>query len=128
MHELSITRGIVETCTGRAAGARVLRVTMEIGTLTCVSPDALRFCYEVAIVGTPLEASELEILRIPALARCLACGTDVEMDDLLAACECGSVELGRPRGGDELRIRSMEIEEDASCALPADVRTVPSRP
>ena len=113
MHELSVIQSIVEACSQRAGDARVTRVTLQVGTLACVMPDALRFCYDVAVEGTPLEGSELEIIRIPGRSRCRACGSDVEMDDVLACCPCGSVDLERPRGGDELRIKSMEIEETA---------------
>lgn len=111
MHELAITQGIVDACCERARGARVLRVTVTVGTLSCVMPDAMRFCYEVAVAGTPLEGSELEIVRIPARSRCGACGNDVEMDDLFTACPCGADALERPRGGDQLRIKSMELQE-----------------
>lgn len=111
MHELALTQSIVQTCSEHAAGARVLRVTVEVGTLCCVMPDALRFCYEVASVGTPLEGAELEIIRIPAHSRCRDCGQALEMNDILASCACGSVNLEPPQGGDNLNIKSMEIEE-----------------
>ena len=112
MHELSVCQSIVEACSERAAGARVLRVTLEIGTLSCVLPDALRFCYDIAVKDTPLEGSELEIIHIPARSRCRDCGSDVEMDNILARCACGSIDLERPRGGDGLIIKSMEIQDD----------------
>lgn len=111
MHELSVVQGIVATCSERAAGARVLRVTVEVGMLSCVLPDALRFCYEVAVEGTPLAGSELEIVRIPGRSRCRDCGAEVQMHDLLSACGCSSCNLERPRGGDELRVKSMEIQQ-----------------
>jgi hydrogenase nickel incorporation protein HypA/HybF len=93
---------------------RVLRVTVEVGTLSCVMPDALRSCYEIAAQATSLEGSELEIVRIPARSRCRDCGTDVEVYDLLPGCPCGSLNLQRPEGGDGLWIRSMEIAEDTA--------------
>lgn len=111
MHELSVIRGVVEACSERAAGARVMRVTLEIGTLSCVMPDALRFCYDVAVEGTTLRGSELEIIRIPGCSRCRDCGKDVEMNDMLSLCACGSDNLERPRGGGELRIKSMELAD-----------------
>ena len=40
MHELSIASNIVEFVTQAAAGRRVRRVTLEIGRLSGVSPDA----------------------------------------------------------------------------------------
>lgn len=111
MHEMAVTQSIVEACSQRAGRARVLRVTLEVGTLSCVMPDALRFCYEVAVEGTSLAGSELEILRIPGRSRCRDCGAAVEMRDLLAACGCGSMNLEPPRGGGELKIKSIEVAE-----------------
>lgn len=113
MHEVALTQNIVQVCDERAQGAKVLRVTLEIGTLSCVLPDSLRFCYEIAVEGTSLQGSELEIIRIPARSRCRECGTAFEMDDILSHCACGSFNFEPPEGGDELRIRSMEIEEDS---------------
>jgi hydrogenase nickel incorporation protein HypA/HybF len=112
MHELAVTQSIIAVCSDRADGARVLRVTLEIGTLACVLPESLRFCYDVAVEGTNLQGSELEIIRIPARSRCRDCGVDFEMDDILSRCACGSVNLECPSSGGELRIRSMEIEEN----------------
>ena len=110
MHELVLTQSIVEACVERAAGARVLRVTLAVGTLACVMPKALRFCYDAAVADTVLEGSDLEIITICAHARCRDCGREVRMNDILAICPCGSANLERPVGGDGLQIRSMEIE------------------
>lgn len=110
MHELAVIESIVEACSDRAGNARVLRVTLEIGVLACVTPDSLHFCYEIAVEGTPLEGSDLEILRIPACSRCLDCGSEIVMYKMFAHCACGSINIEPPRGGDGLRIKSMEIE------------------
>lgn len=114
MHELSVTHSIVEACCERAGDTPVLRVTLEIGTLSCVMPDSLRFCYDIAVADTVMEGSELEIISVPAHSRCCDCGADVVMDDMLTTCDCGSVNLERPVGGDELRIKSMEIHENTA--------------
>ena len=113
MHELSITQSIVEACIECSGGARVLRVTLEVGHLSGVMPHALRFCYDVVTEGTSLQGSTLEIICMPGLSRCRDCGAYVQMLDLLSSCNCGSVNLERPQGGDQLRIKSMEIEEAA---------------
>ena len=112
MHELSVTQSIVEACTERAAGVQVLRLTVEVGALSCVMPNALRSCYEIAVQATCLEGSELEIICVPARSRCSDCGADVEVYDLLRGCSCGSLNLTRPEGGDGLLIRSIEIAQD----------------
>lgn len=109
MHELALTRSIIETCSARARGARVRRVTLEVGELTCVLPQALRFCYEACTADTPLAGSELTIIPVPGRARCGRCGAAVILHDLLDACPCGAVELEARQGGDQLIIRSMEI-------------------
>ena len=108
MHELSITQSIVEACSERAAGARVRRVTVEVGRLTCVMRDALRFCYDVCAEGTSLQGSELEIIVIPGRACCRACGGEVAADDLATPCDCGSHDL-HYIAGEELRIKEMEL-------------------
>jgi hydrogenase nickel incorporation protein HypA/HybF len=108
MHELSITRSIVDICSERAAGARVARVTLEIGRLICVLPDALRFCFDVCAEGTCLAGSKLEIVRIAGRARCRACGDEVALDDFLTPCGCGSHDL-HYLAGEDLRIKEMEL-------------------
>ena len=63
MHELSITRNVVAIVSERAEGQRVTRVRLEIGRLTAVMPDSIRFCFDICAQGTPLEGAELEIVE-----------------------------------------------------------------
>jgi hydrogenase nickel incorporation protein HypA/HybF len=108
MHELSIANSVVELCAERAMGARVLRVTLEIGRLSAVIPDAIRFCFDVCAKDTAVEGAALEIVETPGLARCLDCGGSVDMTDLLEHCACGSVNLELLAGA-ELKIKQMEV-------------------
>lgn len=108
MHELSLTASIVEACAERAGGARVGRVTVEIGRLTCVVPDALRFCFDLCAEGTSLEGSKLEIVEVRGRARCRDCGDELPLDDLLTPCGCGSHDL-ELLAGEDLRIKDMEL-------------------
>jgi len=63
VHELSITRNVVAIVTERAQGQRVTRVRLEIGRLSAVVPDSIRFCFDICAQGTPLEGAELEIVE-----------------------------------------------------------------
>ena len=63
MHELSITRNVVAIVSERAEGQRVTRVRLEIGRLTAVVPDSIRFCFDICAQGTPLAGAELEIVE-----------------------------------------------------------------
>ena len=65
MDELGITRNIVAIVGERAGGRRVQRVQLEIGDMTAVMPDAIRFCFDVCAEGTALEGAMLEILQVP---------------------------------------------------------------
>jgi hydrogenase nickel incorporation protein HypA/HybF len=38
-------------------------VRLRVGRDACVSPDALRFCFDVCTRGTPLEGAALEIVE-----------------------------------------------------------------
>ena len=64
MHELGITRNIVAIVGERAAGRKVDRVQLEIGDMTAIMPDAIRFCFDVCAEGTVLEGAMLEILEV----------------------------------------------------------------
>jgi len=113
LHELGITQSIVEIAeqTARQQLAnKVLSVTVELGSLSGVVPEALEFCYEACSHGTLLEGSQLRIERIAARACCRVCHLEYPMDDLLACCPaCGGF-AGDLLCGEELRIKEMEID------------------
>lgn len=111
MHELGITRNIVAIVSDAAKGRKVLRVTLEIGELSGVMSEAIEFCFETVAKGTALEDATLEIRRIAGRARCDACGSEFDQAILYAPCLCGSRRSTRLQG-EELRIRSMEVEEE----------------
>lgn len=109
MHELSIARSIVGIVADAAGRRRVTRVTLEIGQLSAVMPDAIRFCFDVAARGSVLDGAALDIVEIPGRARCEDCGADVALRDLVGRCACGSRRLHR-LAGEELNIKSMQLE------------------
>lgn len=108
MHELALTQDIVALCSERAEGARVLSVTLEIGRLSAVLPDAVRFCFDLCTEETALEGAELQILEIAGRARCEACGAEMGLQEPYGRCACGSTHL-QVIAGQELRIKQMEV-------------------
>lgn len=108
MHELSIAYAIVEACAGRASGSRVTRVRVEIGRLSCVLPDALRFSFDVCAKDTVVEGAALEIIETPGRAHCRDCGHEVALVRFGTCCDCGSTDL-RVVAGEELKVREMEL-------------------
>jgi hydrogenase nickel incorporation protein HypA/HybF len=108
MHELAIAQDIVDAVCARADGRRVRRVTVRIGKLTAVVPDAMRFCFDLAVEGTVADGARLEIEERAGEARCHECGAEVELADPILLCPCGSANLA-VTAGRELQIVSMEV-------------------
>jgi hydrogenase nickel incorporation protein HypA/HybF len=106
MHELGITRNIVSIVTEKAQGEQVRRVTIAIGKLSAVLPEAIRFCFNIVSQGTIVEGADLEILEIPGTAECRTCGSQFELEQLYGRCPCGSADINRLTG-EELLIKQM---------------------
>jgi len=113
MHELSIMEGALESALqeARRAGARqVHAMTLRIGTLSGVVPEALRFAFDALAPGTEAEGAQLVIESVPARFWCEDCKQEFSAADLFPECpECSrpSTEL---RAGREMELVSMEIE------------------
>src|SRR5437762_14179899 len=76
MHELSIASGLVEKLLEFSAHnpeRAILEVRLEIGELSHIDSEQLRFCYESIAKETPLEGSMLTIARVPAIVSCPHC-------------------------------------------------------
>lgn len=110
MHELGITQNIIAIVTEQAKGQRVQRVLLEIGKLSAILPDAIRFCFDICAAGTIVEGATLEILEPPGLAKCCECGASVYLEHPFGVCDCGSRQL-ELKSGAELKIKEIEIEE-----------------
>ncbi|MEA2627258.1 MAG: hydrogenase nickel incorporation protein HypA/HybF [Candidatus Binatota bacterium] len=108
MHEVGITQEIVAIASERAGTAKVSRVVVEIGRLTAVLPDAVRFCFDLVAEGTPLEGAVLDIVEIEGRGRCLACLSEMILEQPFGRCTCGATEF-EWLAGEELRIREMEV-------------------
>lgn len=112
MHELALTCAIVESAEEAANGRRVLRVALDIGRLSGVMTEAIRFCFDEVANGTLVEGAFLDIREIDGRARCRHCGAEFATPDLYTACVCGAFDIERLRG-EELTIKSIELEEAA---------------
>jgi hydrogenase nickel incorporation protein HypA/HybF len=108
MHELGITQEILAIVAEHSGGARVRRVVVEIGKLSAILPDAVRFCFELCSEGTVAEGAELEILEPPGRARCRGCGAEVMLEQPFGQCACGGSDL-EWLAGEELRVKEMEV-------------------
>ena len=95
-----------------AFGAGVLLTCVAALKLSGVMAEAIAFCFEVVARGTGLDGATLEIREIEGRARCLACGGEFAVQTLYAPCGCGSRRIV-VLAGEELKIKTMELEETA---------------
>ena len=116
MHELSISRAIVETASRHAGAGRVVSVRVAIGALRQVTPSSLHFYFEIVSRGTACEGALLDTRPLPARMRC-ACGEEWELADVSFHCpRCGGPDV-TVVCGDELSVDSIEVEEER-CTAP----------
>ena len=104
---MAIVSSLVDCVAEAVDSQRVLRVVLEVGALTAVAPDALRFGFDVCAKGTALEGAELAIEWVSALGRCRACDGEVELQGHVGLCHCGGTDIRVVRGN-ELRVREVE--------------------
>ncbi len=111
MHEMAITQGIVELCEQYAAGRRVQSVTLEVGELSGVVPDAIEFCFAACTLNTGVEGARLFIERPAGAGICLECNQRQQYQRLYDPCsQCGSYAI-QITGGKEMRVREIEVED-----------------
>lgn len=113
MHELTLCRNIlqiIEEHATRDSFDRVKRVCLDVGILAAIEPEAMYFGFDVASRGTIAEGARLEISTVAAKGHCPACKARVSIDHIEGGCpHCGSRQLCI-EGGDEMRIRKLEVE------------------
>jgi hydrogenase nickel incorporation protein HypA/HybF len=112
MHEMALAEGIVQIVeeTARANEARTVRaVWLELGALSHVELDALRFSFDVVKRGTVAADARLEVVATPGRAWCMPCGEAVALARLGDPCpRCGSHQL-QVTQGEDMRVKEIEI-------------------
>ena len=121
MHEMSLAEGVLQIVEDAARGAgsgadnaggfaRVKTVFIEIGQLSSVEPDAMRFCFDAVTRGTLAEGAQLEVIEVAGEGLCFNCNTTVPLAALYDPCPaCGGYPV-QPTGGTEMRVKELEVE------------------
>jgi len=113
MHEMALCEGvvrIVEEEARRRAFSKVKVVRLEIGALSHVMPEAMKFCFEAVAARTIAAGAVLEIVELPGAAWCMACSREVEVKQRYEPCpSCGSYQL-QVVAGEEMRVKELEVD------------------
>jgi hydrogenase nickel incorporation protein HypA/HybF len=118
MHELGLCQDIVAAVEQRAGERPVARVTVRVGRLHHVHPEAFDQSFAMAAAGGVADGAAAQLVLLPVQVRCHGCGTAHEVAELIAACpDCGGVDL-ELTGGDELVLESIEYRPGPTATAP----------
>jgi len=113
MHEMSLAEGVLQILQdqGQAQNfSQVKTVWLELGELSHVDPDAIRFCFDAVTQDSIAQGAKLEIIRTPGAAWCHDCSKTVAVSSLIDPCpECAGYKL-QVTGGDDMRVHELEVE------------------
>lgn len=108
MHELAITQSVVDAVSEKIGGRPIRAITLEIGALSGVVPDSVRFCFDLVTSGTSLEGATLTIVEPAGAGDCRTCGDRFTLEDAVPLCPCGSADVEITQGR-TLKIMSVEV-------------------
>jgi hydrogenase nickel incorporation protein HypA/HybF len=112
MHEISLLESILDILENYAETQEytlVKKVCLEVGQLSGVQMEALRFSFDVIMKDTLAEHAELEIFQAEGMGICEQCQQMVAMQTehaLCSLCGCADVKITQ---GTELRIKEIVV-------------------
>jgi hydrogenase nickel incorporation protein HypA/HybF len=117
MHEMGIAMSIVEIVEESIPEAMrdraVEAVVVDIGRLSTVIPENLRFCFTVAAQDSFCKGAELDITEIPLTLSCRSCFHGWEADEPTFMCpSCDGIDICIETGR-ELAVRTIRVADEA---------------
>jgi hydrogenase nickel incorporation protein HypA/HybF len=113
MHELGITKSIVNIVMDKAKTAQASKVTqinLVVGELSGFVPECIQFYFDILSKETIAQEAKLIFTQVPVELQCRNCSTTFHPQDTswsCPKCHSQSVEIVEGR---ELYIESMEVE------------------
>ncbi len=112
MHETGLAATALELAADHArrrGSTRVHRLTLRVGDLSGVAPEALRFALAALSPGTPAAGAAFDIEVVSVECHCSACDRPFRPADVIYACPtCGRISSD-VRQGHELELASLEV-------------------
>ncbi len=112
MHELSLLENVREILEDHAIHqqfSKVNQVTLAVGKLSCIEPEALRFGFDVVMKGSLAENAKLIITELPGLGECRQCKQQSELLNLYNPCPyCGNPQMTVLKGT-EMKIKDLLV-------------------
>lgn len=112
MHEAGLMQTALDIATEhvrRHGAQRIHRLTLRVGRMAGVEPEALTFAFAALSAGTAAAGAELAIETVPTICRCAECDREFEPPDFIYRCPtCGTLSTVLS-GGQELELASLEV-------------------
>ncbi|MBI5109246.1 MAG: hydrogenase maturation nickel metallochaperone HypA [Rhodocyclales bacterium] len=112
MHEMSLAEGVLQVIEDAARAqefSKVKAVWLEIGQLSGVEVEAMKFCFDAVVRDSIADGARLEIIATPGSGWCMQCSTTVPMSEVFGECpDCGSHQM-QVTGGTEMRVKELEV-------------------
>ena len=112
MHEMSLAEGVLQLIEDAARAQEFSRVTtvwLEIGQLSGVEVEAMKFCFDAVTRDSIADGARLEIVATPGTGWCMQCSQTVPMQEVFGECpQCGSHQM-QVTGGTEMRVKELEV-------------------
>lgn len=112
MHEISLlenVRDILQEHAETQQFSQVKKVTLEIGKLSCVEPEALKFGFEVVMKNSLAENAELNITELEGLAQCDKCKQTITIEALYDPCSICNHPFVTIIQGNEMKIQNLIV-------------------
>jgi len=112
LHEISLLENVREILQDHAEQQdfkRVKKITLVIGKLSCIEPDALRFGFDAVMQGSLAEGAELTLTESLGQGECKACHQIVVMQELYDSCELCSHPFVTVTGGNDMTIQDLVV-------------------
>ena len=113
MHEMSLAEGVlqlIEDAAKQQNFAAVKTVWLEIGQLSGVEVEAMKFCFDAVTRDSIAQKARLEIIALPGAGWCMACAVTVPMSQVFGECpHCGGHQM-QVTGGTEMRLKELEVD------------------
>jgi hydrogenase nickel incorporation protein HypA/HybF len=115
MHETALMQGLISILVRVAADRglkHISKVTLSVGKFSNALPAALIFAFRTLTHDGIMKGAGLEILNMPAVARCGGCRGEYEIKGFPVVCPaCGSTGY-LLISGEEVYIKSIECGEE----------------
>ena len=112
MHEMSLAEGVLQLIEDAARAQEFSKVTtvwLEIGQLSGVEIEAMKFCFDAVTRDSIANGAALEIVATPGTGWCMKCSQTVPMQEVFGECpQCGSHQM-QVTGGTEMRVKELEV-------------------